>query len=211
MRKSTTPFLVINVLIVLVFASCATQNVVKDYTSVASKETVFQNPYFANSTTDYVYKTNITVYGNELTGIFIAKKINESTHRVVFTTEFGNKLFDFEISENDFKVNSIVDDLNRKIIINTLKGDFRLLLKNQFQIIEQFENETDRVFKSADGKNYNYLFTSKADKKLYKIVHSSGKKQKFDISFTSEKEIANQIIIQHQNLKLRIALNYLNP
>ena len=212
MRKSTIQVSVINFLLALVFASCATQNVVKDYGPVPLKDTIFSNQYFANPATDYVYKTNITVYGNELTGIFIAKKINETTHRVVFTTEFGNKLFDFEISESDFKVNSIVDDLNRKIIVNTLKSDFRLLLRKQFYVNKQFENETDRIFKAADGKRYNYLFTSKADDKLYKIVHSSKRKQKLDISFESGNNVvASRIVIRHQNIKLRIELNYLNP
>jgi len=212
MRKSTIQFSIINFLSVLIFASCATHKIVKDYTSVSSKDTIFNNPYFANPAIDYVYKTNITVYGNELTGIFIAKKINDTTHRVVFTTEFGNKLFDFEIAENDFKVNSIVDDLNRKIIINTLKSDFRLLLRKQFSVNEQFENETDKIFYAPEGKRYNYLFTSKADNKLYKIVHSSKTKQKLDISFTSENNaVASRIVITHQNIKLRIELNFLTP
>ena len=209
MRKSTIPFLLISCFFVVVLSSCATQ-IVNDFTPVTLKTITFKAPYFSNPEIDYVYKANITVYGNELTGIFIAKKINDSTHRVVFTTEFGNKLLDFEISETDFKVNSIVEELDKKILINTLKKDFRLLLRSQFQIKEQLENATAKVYKSEDGNRFNTLFVSKADDKLYKIVHSSKTKEKISINFASENNIfAERIIIQHQNIKLRIELNYL--
>jgi hypothetical protein len=85
MQKSTIPFLLINFFLVLVLSSCAS-NVVKEYTPVALEKRTFEVPYFSDSEMDYVYKANISVYGNELTGIFIAKKINETTHRVVFKT-----------------------------------------------------------------------------------------------------------------------------
>ena len=131
MQKSTVLFL-INILFLV--ASCATNNLEKELKPVALENTIYNLSYFANPEIDYAYKANISVYGNDMSGIFIAKKINATTHRVVFTTEFGNKLLDFEISETEFKVSSIVDELNRKILINTLKKDFRLLLKNQFLI-----------------------------------------------------------------------------
>lgn len=195
--------------LLLLFVSCATNNVVKDYKTIGVSKNNYTATYFSNPAVDYVYKANITVYGNELTGIFIAKKINETTHRVVFTTEFGNKLIDFEISENDFKVNSIVDELNRKILINTLKSDFRLLLRNEFQIIEQFEDENTTVYKSKNGNNFNYIFETKKENKIRSIVHSSKRKEKISFNFTSKNDtFAEKIIIQHTNIKLRIELNY---
>lgn len=207
MQKSTIQFLLINCLLAIVLVSCG--SVTKNYTPKKLDKTAVEVPYFSDSKTDYVYKTNISVYGNELSGIFIAKKINDTTHRIVFTTEFGNKLMDFEISENDFKVNSIVSELDRKILINTLKEDFRLLLKKQYLIQEQFENESAEIYKSKDGKRDNYIFISKKEQKLEKIVHASKTKEKFTLLFSSENNIfAEKIQIIHQNIKLKIELNY---
>ncbi|WP_316636034.1 hypothetical protein [uncultured Flavobacterium sp.] len=207
MQKSTIQFLIINCLVALVLVSCG--SVTKNYTPKKLDKTSYQVPYFTDSKTDYVYKTNITVYGHELTGIFIAKKINDTTHRVVFTTEFGNKLLDFEISEKTFKVNSIVSELDRKILINTLTEDFRLLLKKEYLIQEQFENETDNIYKSADGNRDNYLFISKNGSKLEKVVNASKTKEKITLFFSSENNIfAEKIQIIHQNIKLKIELNY---
>ncbi|MFQ6600418.1 hypothetical protein [Flavobacterium sp. C3NV] len=207
MQKSTIQFLIINCFLAIVLVSCG--SVTKNYTPKKLDKTSYEVPYFSDSKTDYVYKTNITVYGNEISGIFIAKKINDTTHRIVFTTEFGNKLLDFEISGNSFKVNSIVSELDRKILINTLKEDFRLLLKKEYLIQEQFENESDDIYKSKDGKRDNYLFISKKNHRLEKVVHSSQTKEKFTLTFTSENNIfAEKIQIIHQNIKLKIELNY---
>lgn len=208
MQKSTIQFLIINCFLAIVLVSCG--SVTKNYTPKKLDRTSYQIPYFSDSKTDYVYKTNITVYGHELSGIFIAKKINDTTHRIVFTTEFGNKLMDFEISETDFKINSIVSELDRKILINTLRDDFRLLLKKDYILHQQFENQSADIYKSQDGKRDNYLFVSKKDHKLEKVVQSSKTKEKFTLTFSSENDIfAEKILINHQNIKLKIELNYL--
>ncbi len=208
MQKSTIPFLLINCFLAVLLVSCG--SVTKNYTPKKLDKTTYEVPYFSEPKTDYVYKTNITVYGHEMSGIFIAKKINDTTHRVVFTTEFGNKLFDFEISETTFKVNSIVSELDKKILINTLKEDFRLLLKKEYLIQEQFENESYNIYKSADENRDNYLFVSKNNHQLDKIIRASKTKEKITITFTLENNIfAEKVVILHQNIKLNIELNYL--
>ena len=171
MQKSTIPFLIIKIAIVALCVSCASDPM-KEFSKVAVEKAVYNAVYFANPEIDYVYKTNIAVYGKELSGIFIAKKINDTIHRVVFTTEFGNKLFDFEIGESEFKINSIVDELNRKILINTLRDDFRLMLRTGFNVQEQYENASDNIYKSKNGKLYSYIFISKTNRKLYRICAS---------------------------------------
>jgi len=209
MQKLKIPFLAISFFVLI---SCASHKVVDGYTNKTPETKVYNAPYFSNLETDYVYKANITIYGNELTGIFIAKKIDEATHRVVFTTEFGNKLIDVEVSENDFKVNSIVSELDRKIVINTLEADFRLLLRKQYTVQEQLENFENTVYMSVEGKLFNYVFTSKSDGKLLKIVQTSDRKEKINLSFTSENNIfAQRILITHQNIKLKIEFNYFKP
>ena len=201
----------ISSILVLVLSSCSTINVVKDYIKVPLDKAVLEVPYFSNPATDYVYKANITVYGNELTGIFIAKKINDTTHRVVFTTEFGNKLLDFEISENDFKVNFILEELDRKMLINTLVADFRLLLRSHYSINEQFENAEKSVYLALEKNKLNYLFFSKPTNSLTRIVYASKRKEIINLFYSSENNIfAEKIIIQHQNIKLKIELNYFN-
>ena len=209
MAKLTTQFSLTNLVFLILFVSCGSNAIVKDYKPVAIEKPVFMPTFFSDPAIDYVYKANITVYGHELSGIFIAKKINENIHRVVFTTEFGNKLLDFEIAEDDFKINAIVPELNRKVLINTLKTDFQLLLRKEFVIKEQYEDATKTVLMSLDRKNYNFLLISKADNKLMTFIHASKRKEKVNISFTAENNtFAEKIVIQHTNINLKIELNF---
>lgn len=207
MRKSTIPFLLINCLAFL-FVCCGS-NPAKDLAKKEITNPVYRPGYFSDPKTDYVYKTNISVYGNELSGICIIKKISDTAHRVVFTTEFGNKLLDFEISENGYKVNAIVEELDRKILVNTLVADFQLLLRGQYNIQAQFEDAESDILQSKSDNRYNYLYVAKSDGKLSQLRHTSKRKEKINIRYISENNIfAEKIIIQHYNMKLRIEFNY---
>ncbi|WP_255512711.1 hypothetical protein [Flavobacterium sp. GT3R68] len=172
---------------------------------------MFTNAYFSNPENDYIYKAHIDVYGHQLGGIFIAKRISDTLHRVVFTTEFGNKLLDFELSEKSFKVNYIVDDLNRKMVVNTLKEDFRLLLKTGHNVDEVKENEGFLIYKSTVNKGFNYFFETKKDGRLTKIIHASRAKEKVTFEFDSKNNtFAENITISHRNIKLKIELNQIS-
>jgi hypothetical protein len=211
MPKSMKLLLRISGILIFVLSSCATNKVVIDYKAVPLGKSSLEVTYFSDPAIDYVYKANIAVYGKELTGIFIAKKINDTTHRVVFTTEFGNKLLDFEISETDFKVNFILEELDRKMLINTLVTDFRLLLRSHYDIIDQYENDENAIYSALDKSRINYLFISKSTNRLSQIVHASKRKEKIKLFFTAKSNIfAENIVIQHQNIKLKIELNYFN-
>jgi hypothetical protein len=181
----------------------------KGYRQLNEHVGVYNISYFSDREKDYVYKARVFAYGNELTGIFIAKKLDDTTHRVVFATEFGNKLLDFEISENGFKVNSIVEEMDRKLLIHILKKDFRLLLRPRYQISKQLENASAKVYVAKHRNDKILLFTT-SDGKLAKIVNASGRKAKTNISFTSiENTIAEQITIQHSTILLKIELDYM--
>lgn len=209
MQKLTTRFLIINLLLVLLI-SCKSYKI-EGATKIESKQINFQNNYFSNPEMDYVYKAHIEVYGNDLSGLFVVKKINYSVYRVVLTTDFGNKLLDFELSETDFKVNYIIDDLNKKIIINTLRKDFGLLLKRNHIVNEVFENTEYEIFKSIDENRTNYLYKSKRDKSFSKLVNTSKSKEKVTISFLPKNTtFAESILIQHYNIKLKIELNQIS-
>jgi len=187
--------------------SCKSYNV-QDASVKQTSVKEFKNLYFDNSELDYVYKAQIEVYGNKLGGIFVAKKISDSIHRVVFTTEFGNKLMDFELLDNEFKVNYVMEQLDRKIVLNTLEEDFRLLLKVNHQINQVYENSLSNVYKSNNGKRFVYFFVNKNDNKLVKLISTSKYKEKVVFEFESKNTTFAEVIrINHKNIKLKIELN----
>ena len=138
-------------------SSCSLKTT-KDLLKVDVSKNMIGNTYFSDVNKDYVYKAKIEVYANNFGGILIIKKISESKHRVVFTTEFGNKLFDFLYEDDDFTINYIVEELDKKMIINTLQKDFKLLISERQKVINQYQSEYFEVYQTSDSNKNNFYF-----------------------------------------------------
>nr|WP_315027273.1 hypothetical protein [uncultured Chryseobacterium sp.] len=192
-------------LILLLAVSCKTYQLT-DVKPVSTSDKLVENLYFS-SKEDYVYKCQMDIYNHHVSGILIIKKLNETTHRVALTSDFGNKLIDFEVSENNFKLNYVLPDLDKKIVINFLKNDFQQLLKRQYPVSESFENENTKIYLSkVDHKNY-YLFYNKENGLLKQIIYTKNNKEKIDFTFDAKKHIfADSLHLQHKDFKINIKL-----
>ena len=193
----------------LLLSSCSI-SVIKGLKKDVLEETHFTNLYFADLAIDYVYKAKIKIFSDFFGGILIIKKIKENNHRILFTTSFGNKIFDFEIIDETFKILYIIDQLNKKPIIKTLKSDFENLIREHNTLYNVFADQTNYVYQSKLSKGYNYYITNETGI-LLEIIHSNKIKKKTIISFSEIKNnIAKTISIKHNNLPLSINLLYLN-
>jgi len=198
--------LAISFLFIVAFASCSLKTT-EGLRQVRFNEYAIENLYFSNFEIDYVYKAKIAVYGKNFGGILIIKKLGIENHRVVFTTEFGSKLFDFQFEGDTFTKNFIVEELDKKFIINILKDDFKLLVKESATVLEVFEAENQRIYKTETAERFNFYFLRNESEQLEKIVNTSKTKEKVEINFTSsDGKIADTIAIKHNNIKLKIDL-----
>lgn len=192
-------------LILLLFVSCKTYKLT-DVQPVSNSEKSVENLYFS-SNDDYVYKCQMDIYKNHVSGILIIKKISETTHRVAMTSDFGNKLIDFEISDNGFKLNYVLPDLDKKIVINFLKNDFQQLLKRQYPVTESFENKNSKIYLSKVNQKAYYLFFNKENGLLKQIIYTKNNKEKIDFTFDAKKHIfADSLNLQHKDFKINIKL-----
>lgn len=167
----------------------------------------YVNPYFSDVDSDYIYKANMAVFGRQSGGIVVIKKINATFHRVVFTTDFGNKLLDFEVAEDDFKVHFVVDGFNNKRILKVLETDFRLLLQPVYTINQTFDTPDKLIYASKQNKNSVYLFENKEDRFLSELVFTEHSKEKITFEFQNKKDtFAEEINITHHNIPLEIKL-----
>lgn len=200
-------FLAISLFAISLFTSCSLKTT-EGLRRVPPSKTVVENPYFSNPEIDYVYKSRIEVYGKNFGGILIIKKTGPENHRVVFTTEFGSKLFDFQFEGDIFTKNFIVEDLDRKFIVNVLKEDFKLLVNEEAKILETYGSNNLNVYKTQNDSRLNFYFFRMDSERLFRIVNTSKTKEKVEIAFTSsDGRIADTIAINHNNMKLRINLD----
>ena len=202
-----TRFLIISLL--FIFCNSCALKTTEGFRVVKVTDAEVNNPYFSNEDIDYVYKAKIKIYGRYFGGILIIKKVEKDSHRVVFTTEFGNKIFDFLYKGDSFIKNFVLDELDKKIIVNTLQKDFKLLISESSKVEEQFAAENQQVYKTKTNSRFNFYFFGEKPVVLNRIVQTSKRKEKVEIVFTSAgNDLAQRIGIKHSNIKLKIDLNY---
>ena len=199
----------INFCLFICFTSCSLPTT-KGFIETSVSITEYQNLYFSNPTEDYVYKAKIKAFNKNFGGLLIVKKIATKNHRIVFTTEFGNKIFDFEINNGKTTTHFILEQLNKGVIIKTLQRDFETLTKEYNTVQKTFKSNNFIIYKSKLKSRYNYYFIDKTTKELDKIVHATKTKEKTIFSFNkATKNKALKINIQHKNLPIIIDLTIL--
>src|SRR5690554_6538715 len=199
-------FLAISFGIFFLFSSCSLRTT-EGLRQVPHVDSEITNPYFANSNLDYVYKAKIEVYTRNFGGILIIKKTDANTHRIVMTTEFGGKLMDLEYDGHTFTKNFVIDELDRKFILEVLKEDFRMLLIEKTKPIATYISPEAQVYKASNGNRFDFYFFGSTSGFLDKIVKTSKSKEKVTVNFSSlDGQVAEKIAIHHNNIQLKIDL-----
>jgi len=196
-------YLLLSICVLLV--SCGSYPKKQNFQLDNSVSKKIENPYFSDKTKDYVYKASIDVYDNSFGGLLIIKKIADNKHRVAFTTEMGNKMFDFTFNEDEFKVNFILDELNKKMLINILKKDFKVLITENLHVSNSYSENNNRIFETSIFNKKHYYYFNK--NQLTQVIKTKNAKEKVIFLFTDiNNNIAEQISIKHNNIKLEIKL-----
>lgn len=160
-------FLVIVFITVIAIAGCKTATKVSDTLQVKLTKLYIFSSGFQKG----LYKTNMTVFGNELSGLTLIKKTRDS-YRVVFMSELGLKYFDMEFfKENDsVKVHQITSFLDKGPVEKMMVNNYRLIFMTFVQnaksknyldqtttsMIKEFRYKKKRIFYYYD-KNFGQV------------------------------------------------------
>lgn len=159
-----------------------------------------------------LYNTNVEVVGKHLSGLLIIKTMPDSSIRLLFANEAGYKFFDFGFKEDQFTVYHIVEQMNKKAVIQTLRKDFELLLMRPLKLLQPYtmllNNETYHVF--ARGKDHYYYVTDSACSRLLRMERGSKRKKVTEINTTTVvNNVPDSVHIQHHNFNFVITLKQL--
>ncbi|WP_133535365.1 hypothetical protein [Tenacibaculum caenipelagi] len=166
------------------------------------EQTFIYNMYFSQNK-DFVYKAKIKAFSNNVGGILIIKKIKENNFRIVFTSEFGNKFFDFELNNNQFTTHFILEAFNRKTFVKILQSDFLTLIKEKNKVLAVYKETGKKVYKTRLNNKFNYFFVEGNKNTLEKIVHTNKSRELTIFEF---KRDGKEIQILHKKFPLQIAL-----
>jgi hypothetical protein len=167
-------------------------------------------PVFTSS----LYNTHVNVIGKHLSGLLLIKTMPDSSVRIVFSSEMGVKFFDFEFYKNgEFKVHSIIKQMDKKGVVNTLRKDFELVLMRDLdkKKPEIFMAEGLRWFAFEGVKEKDYYITDSLCQQLVRIEKGSNRKYKLKMVMKDYVNgVPDTIGITHRKFNFNIGLKYIN-
>jgi len=172
--------------------------------------------WFREDTGRFLYQSSIDIFRNNFSGILFIKPLGDESHRILFITEVGIKIFDLEFFKNDdLKVHYCIEELNRKSLIKILGNDLFLVLNNiaeEGRIKMMQEKNTGRmIIKSKDQYGTRYCVINEKTNKVEELIQTGFFSNKLNIRFFSTSGVQpDSINISHYNLKLKIHLSKIN-
>lgn len=164
-----------------------------------------------NKDNSLLYKAKINFYNKYYGGLIVLKQIDPNTAHLVFVTELGMKMFDFEIKNNEFKLIYVFEPLNQPKILKVLESDMKLILLQNLINKEAkiFEKDNKIIYEVPNGNYKNYYFVNKASKTVDRTIVKGTlfKKEKVNY-FYKDSLNAQQIKLKHKGIiHLKIELN----
>jgi hypothetical protein len=166
------PRLYVFVIVIGLTSSCITS---KLKTTEFKLNNDISDNYFDINNKAYIFKSNIRLYKNEFSGIFVVKPCSNNSYRTVFLNELGMKFFDIEISQDNYYIHKIFESLDRKSIIKLFVNDFRVLLYNNVdkRNSKKYKNKKGNLFIIKPNKNKELYYIDKEDELLVRIEQYS--------------------------------------
>ena len=135
------------------------------------------------------FKASIDVLKNHLTGIIIVKKTDSLTTHIIFVTEIGMKMFDFEWKNNEMTAVYVFEPLNKETLIKPLKtGIKQMLLLDVLNKHAAFSsNENFKSYYHIEGEKHRYLIADSVAGISSQQIFNKNKKNRF-IRYTFDPE-----------------------
>lgn len=168
-------------------------------------------PFILSTDKNLVYRASFDYKEHHFSGLCVLKKTNEQNIRIVFLSEMGITLMDFELRDEDMLVHKIIEQLNRKILLTFLENDFRQLL-----MTDLFDPERVRIRKKDRMEEFRVKNNLKASYYRRDIdIEKSVRKgllgfKKASVNYEyGETHIPTRIILTHHRVKMNLKLTLL--
>jgi hypothetical protein len=158
-----------------------------------------------------LYNINIEINSYHFSGLLLLKKLNDSTIRLIMSSEMGPKLLDMVLLPSGFNVLFALPKLNHKRTLRTFYEDFGALIgiltKKRHFIVENTSDVSCYTYDLKKRMKIIYIVDSLSHK-LISGRFEQGKTVKFLFYYlfaTGTTQISS-MKIEHQHFKMNISL-----
>lgn len=161
-----------------------------------------------------VFDTGIRFRNFYASGLLIIKAEEKERYRIVMTSKLGSKIFDFNLGKEHFEVNSCIEQLDRKIVLNILKKDLGLLttsyLKPEKKVALTDSPGQTTIYRIKAEKAFRHFYYDDHSGNLTKIERGSKRKARTVVEFNDYKNgLPDKIDLKHLQIKLELSMKRL--
>lgn len=204
--------LLLNSFFILLFCACKFGHYGK-LKEISPNSGIPPESIFGDNFNSFLFKTNISIYGKNFSGLLVTKQMQPNDFRVIFTTELGMKLFDFEFKDTAFTLHYCVPQFNRPKLLKTIQNDIEVLLMNDLlkkKVVDFIDKKKLFKIKKIKFEKFDHYYFFDKNENLVKIEKAKKRRKKITFALNNySNDFPGNIIIQHHDLKLKIELNQL--
>ncbi|MCK9204877.1 MAG: hypothetical protein M0P58_10660 [Bacteroidales bacterium] len=182
-------FFPVSIFIICLFAGCATvskQDLAGEPLYPVTPELI--GSPFAEPFEKAMFKANLDIGKNHITGYLLIKKTSDSSFRFAFTSEIGISWFDLELVNRELIKHAIFGPLDKKALISIFEQDFNALIYT--------------VGACPGPKAYPVIATGN-----YALIGGKNPVYRYRIDFENQRSgIARQVVLKNPAIKLTMTL-----
>jgi len=159
------------------------------------------------------YTASIDVMGKHLSGLLLIKQMPDYSYRLVFTNEAGATFLDFKfLPDGSFEAVSVISQLDKKPVIETLKKDFELMLGLPFnQPLIAWQHHAQQYAGIERGNEIVYFIINTDCSSHGNLEIGSKRKRMVSVGMTgTDRRQPDTILINHFTFNMTIQLTKLN-
>ncbi|MFY9310722.1 MAG: hypothetical protein WAQ28_16875 [Bacteroidia bacterium] len=199
-----------SLLLLLLFTACSpTQGYKLSKREVVSSAQVKS---IINADSSRLYKAGISLYSKYYSGLILLKQTDATTSHLVFVTELGMKMFDFQIRDNEMKLIYVFEPLNKPELLNLLENDMKLiclqhLLNKEVDVYEK-AGENSRIYKLQNKKQRHFYVTDAPSRTVSRVLVKGSMRVKENVEYSYDSNgNASHIKLKHKGfIRLKIEL-----
>lgn len=156
------------------------------------------------------FDTSVDITGRHISGLMLIKNMPDGTTRVVFTNEAGVKFLDFEFGPGAaFRVVDIMEKLDKKPVVQTLRKDFALMLGIPFLQPPRsaYRDSGSLYFAFPQKKETVFLKTDSNCSSLHSVEVGTPRKRKVTVFFYGpDPAQPDSISLQHHTFAMSMRM-----